>query len=358
VQAFEKGYAMSDTMTRRASTTVGEWPPEGEREGDAREAGEPGGDAQGAGGSGAGGPDGSAGGPGGSGAGAPGGEGRGGDGPISPERGGPRRWPRRVAGGAAVLALVAGGGAAGGLVADHYLAGAAPAAATTTASPVSVSSGTDALAAVAAQVSPSVVTVLVDSARESALGSGVVIGADGLILTNNHVVAAGGAVSVRFADGRTVPATVTATDAAHDLALVQATGVGGLTPVTFAGSGAGSGAGAGAGAGAGDSVAVGDTVLAFGAPLGLEGTVTSGIVSALDRTVDTGTERLTGLLQTDAAINEGNSGGALVDTSGRVVGINVAIATTGDSTGSVGVGFAIPAGTVTEVVREMQARAS
>src|SRR4030095_12892317 len=126
-------------------------------------------------------------------------------------------------------------------------------------------------------------------------------------LTNNHVIASDGTVSVRLSDGRTVPAEVVATDTTHDLALVQATGLTGLTPVTFA---------------ADDSVAVGDTVLAFGAPLGLEGTVTSGIVSATDRSVDTGTEKLTGLLQTDAPINEGNSGGALVDTSGRVIGIN------------------------------------
>jgi putative serine protease PepD len=113
-------------------------------------------------------------------------------------------------------------------------------------------------------------------------------------------------------------------------------------------------------------VAVGDTVLAFGAPLGLTGTVTSGIVSALDREVDTGTEKLTGLLQTDAAINPGNSGGALVDTEGRVIGINVAIATTGSGdtsggdaeSGSIGVGFAIPAGTVTSVLKQLEARAS
>jgi putative serine protease PepD len=197
---------------------------------------------------------------------------------------------------------------------------------------------------VAAKLSPSVVTVLIDGADESALGSGVVLNANGLILTNNHVIASGGTVSVRLSTGRTVPAQVVAADTTHDLALVQATGLTGLTPVTFA---------------SGDSVAVGDTVLAFGAPLGLSGTVTSGIVSALDRSVDTGTEKLTGLLQTDAAINEGNSGGALVDTSGNVIGINVAIATAGDgSTGSVGVGFAIPASTVTTVVKQLETQAN
>ena len=261
---------------------------------------------------------------------------------ISHRGGGGGRWPRRVAGGAAVLALIAGGGAAGGFVAEHY-AGRASAAAATTATAVAVTES-DSLAPVAAKVSPSIVTVLIDGANESALGSGVVLRADGLILTNNHVISSGGTVSVRLAEGRTVPARVVAADTTHDLALVQATGVSGLTPATF---------------GADDSVAVGYTVLAFGAPLGLEGTVTSGIVSALDREVGTGTERLTGLLQTDAPINEGNSGGALADTSGTVIGINVAIATASDaSTGNVGVGFAIPAGTVTAVVRQLEAQAA
>lgn len=257
------------------------------------------------------------------------------------EGGGPRRWSRRIAGGAAVLALVAGGGTAGGVLADHYLETPAPAATSAVPATTTVTGG-DNLAAVAAEVSPSIVTVLIDGANASSLGSGVILRPDGLVLTNNHVVAAGGTVSVRLADGRTVPAPVVATDPTHDLALVQATGVSGLTPATF---------------GSDTDVAVGDTVLAFGAPLGLEGTVTAGIVSAVDRDVDAGGEGLSGLLQTDAPINSGNSGGALVDMSGDVVGINVAIATAGDSTGSVGLGFAIPADTVTTVVRQLEARA-
>jgi putative serine protease PepD len=201
----------------------------------------------------------------------------------------------------------------------------------------------NALAAVAAKVQPSIVTVIVDGTDSESLGSGVILTADGLILTNNHVVASEGTVSVRLSSGRTAPARVVATDATHDLALVQATGLSGLTPATF---------------GSSASVAVGDTVLAFGAPLGLSGTVTSGIVSALDRSLDTGSEKLTGLLQTDAAINEGNSGGALVDTGGRVIGINVAIATASEQdSGSVGVGFAIPSDTVTTVVKQLEAQA-
>jgi putative serine protease PepD len=263
---------------------------------------------------------------------------------ISHRGGGERRWPRRVAGGAAVLALIAAGGTTGGFVAEHYADRAAASSAGTATTATAAVTEVGSLAPVAAKVAPSIVTVLIDSANESALGSGVVLDANGLILTNNHVISSGGTVSVRLSDGRTVPARVVAADSTHDLALVQATGVSGLTPATF---------------GTDDSVAVGDTVLAFGAPLGLEGTVTSGIVSALDREVGTGTEQLTGLLQTDAAINEGNSGGALVDTAGNVIGINVAIATASDqSTGNVGVGFAIPAGTVTTVVRQLEARAA
>jgi putative serine protease PepD len=242
-----------------------------------------------------------------------------------------------------VLVLTAGGGVAGGTIMQRYAHHAVPtAASTTTVVPITNTTTRDSLAAVAAAVSPSIVTVHIDG-QQSAIGSGVVLSADGLVLTNNHVIAGGGTVSVRLSDGRAAAAQVVAADTGHDLALVRATGLSGLTPATFATD---------------DSVAVGDTVLAFGSPLGLEGTVTSGIVSAVGRTVTTDTETLTGLLQTDAPINAGNSGGALVDTSGRVIGINVAIATAGQSSGSVGVGFAVPAGTVQTVVAKLQANLS
>jgi putative serine protease PepD len=205
-----------------------------------------------------------------------------------------------------------------------------------------VTSG-NALATVAAKVSPSVVTITVQNSNEEALGSGVILNSTGLILTNNHVIATQGTTSVTLSTGKTVAAKVVATDTTHDLALVQASNVSGLTPVTF---------------GTSDTVAVGDTVLAFGAPLGLSGTVTSGIISAVDRSVNTGSESLSGLLQTDAAINEGNSGGALVNTAGQVIGINVAIATASQQdSGSVGLGFAIPASTVTTVVKQLEAQA-
>jgi putative serine protease PepD len=261
---------------------------------------------------------------------------------ASPAQPNDRHWPRRLAGSAAILALVAGGGTAGGVFADHFLidhpaAGGTSSAVATT--PISTSAGTTDLAAIVKNVEPSIVTVTVDGDNQTSLGSGVVVRSDGLILTNNHVIDSQGTVSVRLSSGKTVPAKVVATDTTHDLALVQATGLSGLTPVTFATN---------------SSVAVGDTVLAFGAPLGLENTVTSGIVSAFDRSVDTGTEKLTGLFQTDAAINEGNSGGALVDASGHVIGINVAIATASqESSGSIGVGFAIPADTVTSVLKTL-----
>jgi putative serine protease PepD len=266
---------------------------------------------------------------------------------ASPSQPGDRRWPRRLAGSAAILALIAGGGTAGGVFADHFLIDH-PATGTTSSpvatTPISTGTGTTDLAAIVKNVEPSIVTVTVDGDNETSLGSGVVVRSDGLILTNNHVIDTQGTVSVRLSTGKTVPAKVVATDTTHDLALVQATGLSGLTPVTF---------------GTNSSVAVGDTVLAFGAPLGLEDTVTSGIVSAFGRSVDTGTEKLSGLFQTDAAINEGNSGGALVDTSGHVVGINVAIATASqESSGSIGVGFAIPADTVTSVLKTLESQAA
>jgi putative serine protease PepD len=244
-----------------------------------------------------------------------------------------RKLPGRIRtlAAAAAVALVLAGGTAGGLV--GYGLADSPAS-TTAATPLAALSTSDtvSLADVAAAVSPSVVTVLVNDGE----GSGVVVRADGLILTNNHVAAGASSIKVRFADGRTVAATVVSLDPTDDLALIQAQGVSGLTPATL---------------GTNADLQVGDTVLAFGSPLGLEGTVTSGIVSALGRDVSTGSgsqqatsgsSSMSDLVQTDAAINPGNSGGPLVNTAGKVVGINVANATTGGDSGSIGVGFAIP----------------
>ncbi len=183
---------------------------------------------------------------------------------------------------------------------------------------------------VAAKVMPSVVKLQIDSGRQSGEGSGIVLTSDGLILTNNHVVAAAAAPSgygsggdvqatVSFSDGQTVPFDVVGTDPASDIAVVRAQGVSGLTPITI---------------GSSADVEVGQDVVAIGSPLGLQGTVTTGIVSALHRPVSAGGDSsgevtVLDAIQTDAAINPGNSGGALVNMNGELIGVNSAIATLG-----------------------------
>jgi putative serine protease PepD len=196
---------------------------------------------------------------------------------------------------------------------------------------------------VAAEVLPSVVELQTTQGQDVATGSGIILSADGLILTNNHVVApptdnAAGQkpaqTHVTLADGRTAPFSIVGTDPASDIAVVRGQGLSDLTPITF---------------GSPASLQVGQQVVAVGSPLGLNGTVTSGIISALNRTVSsTGDPSFTLLhvIQTDAPLNPGNSGGALVNLKGQLIGINSAIASTGDAsaeTGSTGLGFAIPA---------------
>lgn len=204
------------------------------------------------------------------------------------------------------------------------------------------------LAGIVDRVQPSVVSIT----TESGGGSGVVLDSDGNILTNNHVVAtaSGDTVNVKFSDGDTAPATIVGTDARSDLAVVDVDDVDGLVPASFGDS---------------DAMRIGDAVLALGSPLGLEGSVTAGIISAKDRTIQVGNERqgpfgqpggatsISGMLQTDAAINSGNSGGALVNMNGEVIGINSAIATAGTSTGNIGVGFAIPSNTADRVAEQL-----
>ena len=193
---------------------------------------------------------------------------------------------------------------------------------------------------VADHVLPSVVTIAAAGAAGSGTGSGEVIKSDGYILTNNHVIAIaanGGKVEVTFSDGTSVPATIVGRDVLTDLAVLKVAQSDNLKVIGF---------------GSSDSVQVGQPVVAIGAPLGLSGTVTSGIVSAMDRTVevpaeDDRTALLVSALQTDAAINPGNSGGALVNCSGDLVGVPTAGATVpnpegGSSAGNVGLGFAIP----------------
>jgi len=202
--------------------------------------------------------------------------------------------------------------------------------------------GTVQLSEVASAVLPAVVTI----STGSGAGSGVVISTDGAILTNNHVVdtARGDTVQVTFSDGRTVNGEVVGGDAANDLAVVKVAGVANLTALPFGDS---------------DGVRVGDPVLAVGSPLGLDGSVTSGIVSAVGRDIQAGESRsrsgtsISGALQTDAAINPGNSGGALVNTAGDLIGINTAIATSGSGSGNIGVGFAISSNTAKDVAQRL-----
>jgi putative serine protease PepD len=207
-------------------------------------------------------------------------------------------------------------------------------------SPSSVVADTDAPAgsveAVAEAVLPSVVKIDVAGPGGQGSGSGIILTSDGTIVTNNHVVAAAGEsgdIAVSFNDGSTAPAEIVGTDPVTDIAVIKAEDVSGLTPATL---------------GSSDAVEVGQEVVAVGSPFGLESTVTSGIVSALDRPVTTsdGEQRNSfPAIQTDAAINPGDSGGALVNMQGKVIGINTAIRSTASvdgEAGSIGLGFAIP----------------
>jgi putative serine protease PepD len=198
---------------------------------------------------------------------------------------------------------------------------------------------------VAAKVVPSVVKLEVDMGRQSEEGSGIILSSDGLILTNNHVVSAAregpggpaGQTKVTFSDGHSAEFNLVGSDPSSDIAVVRAEGVSGLTPITI---------------GSSANLRVGQDVVAIGSPLGLEGTVTTGIISALNRPVaatgDTGNQNtVLDAIQTDAAINPGNSGGALVNMAGQLIGMNSAIATLGGESaaaqsGSIGLGFAIP----------------
>ncbi|WP_255491778.1 S1C family serine protease [Actinotalea sp. JY-7876] len=233
-----------------------------------------------------------------------------------------------------VLSLLAG--AAGGVVADRWSESRRPSDA---ALPEPVGSGVsgelEGVAAVAAAVLPSVVSIEVRGQGGQGTGSGFVLRDDGYILTNNHVVAAaadGGEVVVVLADGAQEPAEIVGRTAAYDLAVLKIDRTD-LTPLVLGDS---------------DAVVVGDPVVAIGAPLGLQGTVTTGIVSALNRPVSAGggaeETAFINAIQTDAAINPGNSGGPLVDAAGEVIGINSAIAQrpgAGGASGSIGLGFAI-----------------
>ena len=172
--------------------------------------------------------------------------------------------------------------------------------------------------------------------RQRALGSGVIVTSDGYILTNNHVVDGADDIKVDLTDGRTMTAKVVGTDTASDLALLKVTATD-LHPLAFGNS---------------DSVQVGDVVLAVGNPLGVGQTVTMGIISAKGRATENDNKTYEDFLQTDAPINHGNSGGALVNTKGELVGINSQIASVSD--GNIGIGFAIPANMAKHVMDDLK----
>ncbi|KSU58468.1 MULTISPECIES: S1C family serine protease [unclassified Gordonia (in: high G+C Gram-positive bacteria)] len=258
-----------------------------------------------------------------------------------------------------VLALVAGGvgGVAGynlaesdaGSSSSNGPLGGDPGNDNTT--PVAAPAGS--VQEVAARVTPSVVSIEVASGGAMGSGSGVVLSEDGVIMTNNHVVSAGGngpasRVAVNFADGSRAEARVLGADPISDIAVIKVDRDD-VTPITVGNS---------------NNLAVGQDVIAIGSPLGLAGTVTTGIISALNRPVltsrdpGTNTTSVIDAIQTDAAINPGNSGGALVNARGALIGINTAIATLGggeqQAGGSIGLGFAIPIDQAIRVARELE----
>jgi putative serine protease PepD len=247
----------------------------------------------------------------------------------------PKRRTGALIAGAAIAAVL---GAGAGVGSYAYLAdgqNASPLNVTSAAPPSPAQNGT--VAAAAAKIEPSLVTIAVQSSGGGGIGSGVVLDKDGHILTNNHVVAGAGdqgTIMVTFHSGATARAKVVGTSEPNDLAVIKVDGVKDLNPATFAKS---------------SELQVGQTVVAAGAPLGLSESVTSGIVSNTARPVRSGenNDAVYLAVQTDAAINPGNSGGPLVDLNGAVVGINSSIASTssgadGGQPGNIGIGFAVP----------------
>jgi len=292
-------------------------------------------------------------------------------------------------------ALVGGAAGLGGAYAGIQLAGTeASSQSTTNGGGTVVVNNTDSvneITGIAVKVTPSVVTIQVASGSSSGTGSGVILTDDGYVVTNTHVVTLdgasdSGAISVTTSDGRIYAAEIVGLDPIYDLAVIKLVDAEGLAPIEFASS---------------SRLNVGDVAVAVGAPLGLANTVTTGIVSALNRSIeiqssavpDTGGSDEDGggdgnqqngpfqfdfpgqqqrqqqgssetikisVIQTDAAINPGNSGGALVDADGKLIGINVAIATAGSAgeAGSIGVGFSIPSDIVKRVTDEIIADGS
>jgi putative serine protease PepD len=251
---------------------------------------------------------------------------------------------------ATVVSLVVGGfaGIAGFVIGrsieGEAVAVAAPASDISAETAAALVRNPGSIAAISESVLPSVVSILIDG---RGLGSGFVIRPDGYILTNNHVAApaaSGGRLTVEFGDGSLETATIVGRNTSYDLAVLKIARTG-LAAVTLGDSGA---------------VKVGDAAIAIGAPLGLDGTVTAGIISSLDRPVTAGGSgemAYINAIQTDAAINPGNSGGPLLDGAGRVIGVNSAMATlvsaiSGEG-GSIGLGFAVPINSAKRISEEL-----
>ena len=242
--------------------------------------------------------------------------------------------PKSSAGTLVLIALLAG--SLGGFLGVNAAGGSLFRSANLVSSTSTIERAPDSVAGIAQRVLPSVVSINTSTFTGGGAGSGFIIAGTGYILTNNHVISdaviSGGKIQVSLNDGTTFVGEVIGRDASFDLAVIKINTTG-LKALQFGDS---------------DKIQVGDAVIAIGSPLGLSGTVTTGIISAKDRAVTTGdsaTESsFINALQTDAAINPGNSGGPLVDATGAVIGINSAIASLGTSSqaGSIGLGFAIP----------------
>ncbi len=199
--------------------------------------------------------------------------------------------------------------------------------------------GNTSIAKAAAVIAPSVVTISNTTANGGDTGTGIIVSSDGEIITNNHVVEGSTDLKVRLAGATdAVKATILSTDPGNDLALIKLVNASGLTAATFADPA---------------SMAVGDTVVAVGYALALDGgpSVTSGIISALNRTLTDSNGALDGLVQTDAAISSGNSGGPLINLSGQVVGVNTAVYNSDGQTAANNIGFAIGVAEVQRVVK-------
>ncbi len=261
----------------------------------------------------------------------------------------PGRGRRRVAGALAIAVLAAGAGLGGAAAYEAIRGDDSGVVSSLEGNGGEGSAPTGEIERVAQQLLPSVTQVNVAGAGQAGSGSGIIISSDGQILTNNHVVesaAERGSITVAFNDGTNAKAEILGRDPVTDLAVIKAEGKSGLKAATL---------------GSSAQLRVGQEVVAIGSPFGLESTVTTGIISALNRPVGASSggggrdQTVFPAIQTDAAINPGNSGGPLVDLEGRVIGINSAIRSNGGTSdaGSIGLGFAIPVDLAKNVSRQL-----